>query len=383
MSARKLVFVITEAWFFCSHFLVRAKAAQAAGFEVVVITREDNAAEKIRKENIRVVPLNLGRSAINPIAIVLEIFKLSAIYRREKPDVVHHIAMKPIIAGSAASYLAGIKRIVNAPVGMGFVFSSNSWKARMLRPVFKALLKKVFHLKNGVIILENNDDRQELAAQGLAPKESMVLIEGAGVDAQTFSVGEKNSTQPLIVLASRMLYEKGIEHFVDAAQHIQAKGINARFILVGAPDAGNPTSIPESQLTAWRQTGSIEWWGHSDEMARILAAADIFCLPSYYREGLPKVLLEAAACGCAIVTTDAPGCREIVVDGETGLLVPLHDQDRLIEALEKLILDPSLRLSLGTSARKRVEEKFTDQVVVEKTLDVYRRLYSLSGSASN
>lgn len=359
---------------------MRAKAAQADGYEVVVVTREDKAAEKIRKENISVIPLSLGRSSINPIAMLSEILKLAAIYRREKPDIVHHIAMKPIIVGGAASYLAGVKRIVNAPVGMGFVFSSSSWKASLLRPVFKTLLTKIFHQKNSVTVLENKDDLQELAARKLAPEISMVLIEGAGVDTQIFSVGEKHSTQPVIMLASRMLYEKGIERFVDAAKRIKAKGMNARFVLVGAPDAGNPTSIPESQLTTWGQAGFIEWWGHSDEMAKILASADVFCLPSHYREGLPKVLLEAAACGCAIVTTDAPGCREIVIDGKTGFLVPLNDQERLVEALETLILDPSLRLSLGEAARKRVEEKFTDQVVVEKTLNVYRRL---TASTSN
>lgn len=367
----KVLYFITEDWFFCSHFIERAIAARAAGNEVVVLTRVGKSAKIIEEAGIRVLPLAIQRRSFNPLREISVIYSVWKAYRREKPDLVHHVALKPILYGTLAARVSGVRAIVNAPVGMGFIFSSRTFLANLLRPIVKIALRSMLNPPGSKVVFENSDDINWAISADLVRRDSTILIRGAGVNLEQFSPIAKPDGIPLIVLSARMLWDKGIKEFAEAASFIKQSGILARFVLVGGGDTGNPTSIPEEQLLTWGKQGLVDWWGHRKDMASVLGQADIACLPSY-REGLPKSLLEAAACGLPIVTTNVPGCREVVVDGVQGFLVPARDSRALADALIKLIVDPELRLRMGAAARVRAEKEFGKDAVIDQTLELYR-----------
>lgn len=371
----KIIFFITEDWFFCSHFIERAIAACAAGNEVIVLTHVGESANFIEESGIRVIPLKMQRRSFNLLREIMVVFSVWKTYKRETPDLVHQVALKPILYGTLAARLSGVRAIVNAPVGMGFVFSSKTMLARLLRPMVQWALRWMLNPPGSKVVFENSDDINWAISSGLVRRESAILIRGAGVNLEQFSPKEKLADSPLILLSARMLWDKGIKEFVEAASIIRKRGILARFVLVGGVDTGNPTSISEAQLELWVNEGLVEWWGHKKNMSMVLGQADIVCLPSY-REGLPKSLLEAAACGLPIVTTNVPGCREVVEDGVQGLLVPARDAGALADAMIKLILDPAIRARMGAAARARAEAEFGREAVIERTLKLYRVIAS-------
>jgi glycosyltransferase involved in cell wall biosynthesis len=372
MSApRTLVFLLTEDWFFASHFWVRALAAKAAGWRVVLVARESEATQRIRESGIEVIPVDFIRRRLNPFAELAFTLRLARLYRRIKPDLVHHIALKPIIVGGVAARLAGVPAIVNAPVGLGFVFSSDKLLARMLRPLVSLGLRLTLTPKRAVAIFENPDDMEALSKAGMVRAEKAVLIRGAGVDIETFHPAPEPPPPVRIVLIARMIREKGVPEFVEAARILKGR---AEFILAGAPDEGNHNALTAEQLRGWEDEGLVTWLGKVRDIAGLLASAHIACQPSSYREGLPKSALEAMAAGKPLVATDIPGCREAVVDGETGFLVPTRDAFALAEALQKLIESPELRQRFGAAGRKRVEENFSDAIICAQTLSVYESL---------
>lgn len=374
--AVKLLFLLTEDWFFCSHFLARAQAAREAGHEVVVVARERQHGARIRAAGLRLVPLPFERRSLNPLRELRLLWHVWRIYREERPDIVHHIAVKPILYGSLAARLAGVRGVVNAPVGMGYVFSSTDRTARLLRPLLRLGYRLLLNPPNSRVIFENADDLGSFVAEGAVRREDAVLIRGAGVDTSLFHPVHarlRAGELPVVMLVARMLRDKGVVEFVTAARqlHAAAAGVAARFVLVGEPDPENPASLDEAALRTWHGQGSIEWWGRRDDMPAVYAQASIVCLPSY-REGLPKVLLEAAACGCALVATDVPGCREIVIHGENGLLIPARDPVALAAAIRRLLDDDVLRAQFGHAGRALVEAAFSDAIIVGQTLMVYR-----------
>lgn len=369
----KILFFITEDWFFCSHFIERAVAARAAGNELVVLTRVNESANIIRAAGIRVIPLKILRRSFNLLREILVIYSVWKIYRKEKPDLVHHVALKPILYGTFAARFSGIRAIVNAPVGMGFVFSSKTRLARLLKPIVQFALRSMLNPHGSKVIFENSDDINWAISSNLVGRDSAILIRGAGVNLEEFTPKPKLRDVPLIMLSARMLWDKGIKEFVEAASILKKSGGRARFVLVGGVDTGNPTSISTAQLDLWANDGLVEWWGHKKDMAVVLGQADIACLPSY-REGLPKSLLEAAACGLPIVTTDTPGCREIVRDGDNGFLVPIRDSVALAAALKKLIEDEALRNRMGERSRERAVAEFSEGRVIRETLTIYQEL---------
>jgi glycosyltransferase involved in cell wall biosynthesis len=228
--------------------------------------------------------------------------------------------------------------------------------------------------KNSVTIVQNPDDLALLQKAGVPPAR-LRLIRGAGVDVAAFIPAPDSPPVPVtVMLVARMLWDKGVGEFVAAARHLHRRGVSARFVLVGAPDPGNPACIPEPTLRAWHGHDSIQYWGPRDDMPDVLHQAHIACLPSYYGEGLPKSLLEAAACGLPIVTTDAPGCREVVNDADNGLLVPIRDAEALAVALEKLIRDPELRRRMGQRSRERALAEFSQEQVIAETLQLYQEM---------
>lgn len=356
----------------------RARAAKNAGFDVHVVTRVGRYAEEIRAAGFNVVHLEMRRASLKPFLLIKEIIDVVRIYRRIRPTIVHHVALRPIIVGSLAALLARPRAIVNAPVGMGFVFSSDTRKARLLRPFVVMALLIALRGTNKVTIVENDDDQKEFAARSLVKPENLLVIEGAGVDLNAFPyVERRESAASTVMLAARLLTEKGVREFVEAARLLKNERVNCRFVLVGEPDSANLGKIKMEEIDDWQRSNVIEWQGRSNNMAETILQAQIFCLPSY-REGLPKVLLEASASGCAIITTDVPGCRQVVTHMETGLLVPPKDVASLAEAIRALAADRNLRLRLAEAAREKVETYFSNEVVNARTIAVYRKLIESS-----
>ncbi|SCZ67222.1 glycosyltransferase family 4 protein [Thiohalomonas denitrificans] len=371
MAPPKLLYFVTEDWYFCSHRLPLAVAARDAGYDVAVVTRVRDHGETIRAAGIRVIALDSERRSLNPLSLASSVGRLAALYRRERPDIVHHVALKPVVLGAVAARLAGVKRVVSALAGLGWLYSSKSRAAALLGYPVRRVLKGV--LSRGRIIVQNPDDLAWLCALGVS-QSSMTLIRGSGVDVAQFHPGAGSDGIPVVVLVARMLWDKGVGELVEASRRIHQRGGTARFVLVGAPDAANPGSIDEATLKAWADEGTAEWWGRRDDMVDVLDQAHIACLPSYYGEGVPRSLLEAAAAGLPIVTTDAPGCREVVIDGDNGLLVPPRDVDALADALEALIQDPDRRREMGLRSRERAEKEFSIDKVVSETLAIYREM---------
>jgi glycosyltransferase involved in cell wall biosynthesis len=372
---KKILYFISEDWFFCSHFIERAIAARNAGYEVVVVTREKDHGQQIRQAGLKLISIEFERRSVNPLRELWLVQFLYRIYARERPDIVHHIAAKPIFYGSAVARLLGITSVVNAPVGMGYAFSSSDAKARLLRPFINMAYRLLLNPKGSRVIFENADDLNMFVKSGVARQQDTVLIRGAGIDLKAFQPHPEPAGEPVVMLIARMLRDKGVMEFLGAAERLLASGVVARFVLVGDPDPGNPASISAETLQVWNGRCGVEWWGWRNDVAAALQQAHIVCLPSY-REGLPKSLLEAAACGLPIVTTDAVGCRDVVEDGLNGYLVPVKECTSLAAALQKLINSPSLRSSMGQKSRIRAETEFSSERVIAETLAVYAQLGS-------
>ncbi|MCC7275124.1 MAG: glycosyltransferase family 4 protein [Alphaproteobacteria bacterium] len=373
MTPPTLLYLVTEDWFFWSHRLAIARAARDAGFRVTVATREDAHGERIRGEGFALLPIRMRRRSFDPVSEVAAIADLVALYRRERPAIVHQVAVKPVVYGTFAARRAGVPAIIDALDGLGFVYASARPAARALRPLVGLMLRYALNRPNVHVHLQNDDDRLTLRRAGALRHDRVAIIRGAGIDLGHFALLPEPDGPFTVAMAARMIHEKGIADLVEAARRASARGRAVRVVLAGAPDAGNPTAIPEAQLRAWAAAGLVEWWGHQADVRRVWAAAHVAALPSS-GEGLPKALLEAASCGRALLASDVAGNREVVRPGETGLLVPYGDVDALAAALARLAADDGARRRMGAAARRMVEEAFSEAVVVRETLALYRSL---------
>lgn len=378
-SQPKLLYVVTEDWYFCSHRLNLAKAARDAGYSVGVVTGVMHHDDEILKAGFRLIPLRIDRGGMGPLRDLRSLLGLIRIYRKERPDLVHHVALKPVIFGTSAAVVSGVPCIVNAMAGLGFVFTSSGTKARILRWIVERVFRFLLSGQNRKLVLQNSDDRKMLVGRGIVSAECTALIRGSGVDVEKFFPMPEPEGVPLVVLPARMLWDKGVGEFVAAAKLLRESSVKARFVLVGGTDSKNPANITERQLRAWVEEGDVEWWGHVSDMFSVLRQSHIVCLPSY-REGLPKALLEGASCGRPLIATDTPGCREIVKHSENGFLVPVRNSDALAEALSRLLGDSSLRKSMGARGRALVVREFSDRVVAEETLSLYEKLLAKRGA---
>lgn len=363
-----LMFVVAEDWYFVSHRLALARAAAAAGFSVSVVTRRAEHGDLIEAAGIRIIDVDFARGRMNPLRDIAAIAKLVRIYRTERPSIVHHVAMKPVLYGSTAAALVPGVAVVNALAGLGWIFTSESRRARLLSGLVSRWLGSV--LTRGSAIVQNPDDRDMLLQAGV-PQRCIHVIGGSGVDLEEFRPTPEPEGSPVIVLPARLLWDKGVGEFVEAARLLRQRGTHARFVLVGSPDPLNPSAIPAERVAEWVDSGLVENTGWVADVAAVLAGCHIVCLPSY-REGLPKALIEAAAAGRAIVATDVPGCREVVIDGWNGRLVPPRDAAALAAALEQLVHDPELRQRMGRHSREHAERNFGLDDVIRKTLALYR-----------
>lgn len=370
---KKLLFFVTEDWYFVSHRLVLASAAKAAGYDVSVVTRVREHGEIIRAAGLKLIHFENARSGINPVVELWTLVRLILLYRRERPDIAHHVAMKPVLYGSIAARLVGIPEVVNALAGLGWLFSSRSGTANWLKPVVRWLLGQL--LRSRIVLVQNPDDEKFMQQLGVA-KAQVRRIAGSGVDLHRFSVCPEPDGIVAIVLPARLLWDKGVGEFVAAARLTKGKGVVARFVLVGEPDLANPSSLTRQQIAIWVKEGVIEHMGWVADMPRILRGSHIVCLPSFYGEGIPKSLIEAMACGRPIITCDTPGCREVVHHGKNGLLVPPRDTAALADALTQLIESPVLRRQMGANGRLRAEQEFGLEYVIEQTLALYAEIVS-------
>jgi glycosyltransferase involved in cell wall biosynthesis len=369
----RLVMVFTEDWFVCSHFLERAIAARNAGYAVTVLANDNGKSAPIAAAGLDFIAIPLQRRGLNPLSEIKTIGAIRAVYRRLRPALVHQVGLKPVLYGSIAARLAGLRRLINAPIGMGFVFTSDSLKSRLLRPLVRLALRLLLNPPGSKVIFENRDDLSALVADRVVRPEDAVLIRGSGVSVADFPAAIDTGGAPIVMLVARMLWDKGVGEFVEAARILRADRPGVRFLLVGDTDPMNPAAIGEAQLHRWREEGIVEWLGHRDDIPALLSQSQIACLPSY-REGLPRSLLEAMAAGLPIVTTDVPGCREAVANGINGLVVPARDSTALAAALRTLIDDPALRRRHGAAGRERIAREFASPIVIAETLAVYADL---------
>jgi len=370
----KIIFLITEDRFLWSHRLPIARAALNCGFEVIIVTRVVGDAQKIVDEGFRLIPLPLKRGSYNPLRDLGVIWQLRKIYKTEKPDIVHHVALKPVLYGSLAALGLGHIQIINALTGLGYLATSNSPKARFLKPIIWNLFKFLFSQPSQHVLLQNDEDMHLLSTTAKLSSDRIVIIRGSGVDVNLFHPSPEPSGIPIALFASRMLWIKGICEFVEAARLLRDRGIKARFVLVGDADFGSPSSVPRQQLLEWQETGAVEWWGHKADMPDVFKQANLVCLPSQGGEGVPKTLLEAAASGRAIVATDVPGCRDVVRNSVNGLLVEPKNVAELANAMKKLLNDPERSGEMGERGREIAVREFSQELVVSETLKLYSRL---------
>lgn len=373
----RLLYLITEDWYFWSHRLDLARAARDAGFDVTIATRVTDHGKQIQEEGFHLIPISLFRRSRNPLRELSAIAELVGIYRCVRPHLVHHVAMKPILYGSLAAWVAQVPATLNAFAGLGYLFTNSERQRGGLHWLMTAALRSAIGRSGSTVLFQNEADRDELVQTGIVRRSHTRVIAGSGIDVTAFSVKPSPQGTPLVVLPSRMLWDKGVGEFVQAARILKGKGVDARFVLVGRCDEDNPADIGWEQLSRWVGEGTIEWWGHRNDMSAVYEGATLVVLPSY-REGLPKVLLEAAACGKAIIATDVPGCRDIVQDEVNGVLVPPRDSSILAMSIANLLLDPHARETMGVRSREMAVAKWAGPKISEQVLSLYHELLNAS-----
>jgi glycosyltransferase involved in cell wall biosynthesis len=367
---KKLLFIINDLTCFITHRMPVALAARDQGFEIHIATANPNGLPQIQDEGFFYYCLPLSRSGKNILSETISLFAMYRLMRRIQPSIVHLITIKPVTYGSLAARFAKVPAVVAAVTGLGYAFTERRVKARLLRKIISRLFRYAFKHKNLKVIVQNNDDKNTLIQIGALQETQAILISGSGVNLQQYQYCVEPESLPyIIVLAARLLHDKGINEYVAAAKLLKQKGLNARFLIAGQSDPGNPSAISEAQLQAWTEAQDIEYLGFQNT-AELFSQAHIVVLPSY-REGLPRVLIEAAACGRAVITTDVPGCRAAIIPDVTGLLVNAQDPTSLAQAMEKLILNDALRIQMGIEGRKFAEREFNLTKIVAQHLQVY------------
>lgn len=370
--------IVNDPAFFISHRLAVAEGARKAGYKVHIASMNGDAVKAVEAKGFVHHVLPLSRSGSNPIRELIALFSIWRLLWRTRPDILHLVTIKPVIYGGIAARMAPVKGVVAAVSGLGFVFLLQGFRAALLRKVICFFYRCALGKKNLRVIFQNSDDRNLLTGLGVLEPAKVELIRGSGVDIDQYPYcPEPQAPIPIVCLAARLLRDKGVLEFVEAATILRARGVKARFQLIGAIDPGNPATITEAEVAVWREAGLIEILGHRNDIAALFASAHVVTLPSY-REGLPKVLLEAAACGRAVVTTDVPGCRDAIDPDVTGLLVPVRNAVALADGLQLLISDAGLRQRMGAAGRILAEREFNLEKVVQQHLDIYSKLERVS-----
>jgi glycosyltransferase involved in cell wall biosynthesis len=369
--APRLLYVVTEDWAFLSHRLPMARAAREAGFEVHVATRVSGGAAAIEAERFVLHPIPFMRGSLSPVATISTIAALRRVHREVKPALTHHVALQACVLGMLAT-LGRPVACINAFIGLGYLFISSSSKARMVRSLVRALLRFLINRKDCIALVQNSDDMAALLSLGIA-KSRIALIAGSGVDVDRFTPTPEPDGSPTFGFVGRLLDDKGIRTLIAAHRLLRTRMPDARLLIAGTPDPANPASVTEAEAKSWNEQDGLAWLGHIDDIAHFWARVHVAVLPSR-REGLPLSLLEAAACGRAMIASDVPGCREIVIHEQTGLLFPVDDVPALADAMARLATAPQLRACCAAAARKRVVERFAAEIIGRQITELYRNV---------
>lgn len=370
-----MIFVVTEDWYFCSHRLPIARALRDTGYQVAVATRVTAHGQIIEDEGFHLYPLDFQRSGLNLLSDLGVLWRLFRVYRKARPQVAHHVALKPVLYGSIAAKLAGVPSVVNAFMGLGYLYSAEArGMYRVLQPLARWATRIALKANRGRVLVQNQADRKTLTDKMGLRREKLVLIRGSGVDTKRFAPSAEPEGPVRIAFVSRLLWEKGVGDLVKAAELLRKREVDCVITLVGEPDARNPRSVSDRTVREWAKADNVEWWGWREDIEQVWAASHIACLPTYYGEGVPLSLLEAASCGRAIVCSDNPGCLEIVEDGVNGLVVPARNPAALADAIERLVGDANRRRKLGAEGRRKICQGFSREHVVDQTLALYGSL---------
>lgn len=375
--SRTLMFVVNVDWFFLSHRLPIALEAQRQGYQVHIATRLTDKMDELQGHGLVVHPLALDRSSTGLCNAWRTMVELWQVFRAVRPDVVHLVTIKPVLMGGLMAQLTGVPAVVVAVSGLGFVFMAHGAKAVVRSWLVGGLYRVALGHCNLKVVFQNPDDRASLCKLAHLSDSKVEMIRGSGVDLTQYSHTPLRQDLPVVLLAARLLADKGTREFVQAARLLKQQGVSARFCLVGTVDTANPASLTDAELTQWAAEGVVELWGQRSDMPEVLSEARLVVLPSY-REGLPKVLLEAAACGRAVVTTDVPGCRDAIDPGVTGVLVQVRNAELLAEAIRDLINDPTRCQTMGNAGRALAESAFDVRQVVAAHLRIYQELIGKS-----
>jgi len=372
----RLLYLVNIPRFFVTHRLPLAHAVREAGFEVHVAAAGNDAthAQRIREEGFPFHPLPIQQHGINPLQELSSLLASAQVIRQLRPDIVHTFTIKPLLYVGLAAHFLRKPGLIFSLTGLGYLFSDRSRKAALLQQFIRLPLQLALQHSRSRLTFQNPDDRQRFIQLGLVAVQRTHLIRGSGVDVHRFQPRPEKDGTPVILFAGRLLLAKGIRDFVAVARKMREAGIDARFQIAGYPEAGNPDSVAEAQLTSWRNENIVELLGTVEDMPSLIANSHVVCLPSQYGEGIPSILLEAAASGRAIVTTDIAGCREIARDGVNALLIAPGQREALYDALLQLIQRPNWRRALGAQGREIATQEFAQERVFGETIQLYQEV---------
>lgn len=370
---KKILFVVNDDWFFISHRLPIAIKAKELGYDVHIATGSYEGESKFKEYGFEHHVFSIARAKVNPFSDLNTVYSLYSLYKKLSPDLIHHITIKPVLYGGIAARLARVPAVVSAISGLGVIFIQQGFKAKLKRFIVGNLYRLALGAKNSITITQNVDDKKIIQALAKLSNKKMRLIKGSGVDLTKFEFSDiPNQPQCKVTLLARMLKDKGVIEFYEAAKILKKDYSHVEFILAGDTH-DNPASLTKVELNKWDAEGVVKWIGHQDNPGNTIKSADIIVLPSY-REGLPKVLLEAASIGRPIITTDVPGCRDAVVADETALIVPVKESESLAFAIKQLLDNREQRASFGRKGRELMEKEFSIESVVDKHITIYKSL---------
>ena len=381
---KALLFANTD-WYLYNFRLSLIKKLAAEGWEIVLVSPSGKYAERLQSLGYRWVPFEFSRRSANPLREALVLARLSALYKRERPDLVHQFTIKCVLYGTLAARLIGGISIVNSITGLGFVFADSQFRTRLIRPVVQALYWLAFSSDNVRVVFQNSSDRDKLVRFGLVPEAITCVIRGSGLDAKRFAPNKngsngRNGSAPRVLLATRMLRNKGVFELLEAAKIVKRRGLAVEFLVAGDIYPDNPESLTARDIEKIKRSGLVKYLGHVEDMPTLLNNCDIVVSPTYYPEGTPRILIEAAATEKPVIATDIPASEGLVRHGVNGLKIPVKDAQALADAIETLVRQPELWKRFGKNGRAIVLNGFSDSTVLSKTLDVYHNVLPSSAT---
>ena len=374
--SKTVLLVLNDARFFVTHRLALARGLREAGYDVqIAVPFDEEFTAKITTDGFVSHQLWIEKQGMNPLHELRVVAQLAQLYTAIRPSLVHHVTVKPVLYGTLAARITKVPAVVNAISGLGTLWARTTGTTRVRSALVRATYRVVLRHPNTITIFQNEHDRATFQLAGIVDPSSCILIPGSGTLLDSFHPSAKPTSPPSVILPARLLRQKGVEDFVQAARLLRSEGVSARFVLVG-DTAGNRDAVSEDELRQWVREGVVEAPGWVNDLSSEMAQASVVCLPTYYGEGIPKALIDACAAGRPIVATDVPGCRDVVADGVNGLLVPPRNPLALADALRELLGKPSLAAQMGREGRRIAEAKFSIGNVIKLTVDAYRRALS-------